>query len=88
MKKIIFLLTVIIIITSCKNSVIPSLKEGIWLGEMKLLDDQTLPFNFKIIKTSEGGYLMESYNADEVLLIDEITFNNDSILIKMLLKAI
>tara|TARA_R110002051_G_scaffold324725_1_gene423324 strand:+ start:1544 stop:2767 length:1224 start_codon:yes stop_codon:yes gene_type:complete len=83
MKKIAFLLSVFSILTSCKNSETPTLKEGTWLGEMKLMDNQTLPFNFKISKSSTDGYIMESYNADEVLVIDEITMNNDSIMIKM-----
>lgn len=83
MKKIALLVTLFLMLTSCKESKVPSLKEGIWLGEMTLMDNQILPFNFKINKSDQGGYIMESYNADEVLFIDEITMNNDSILIKI-----
>ena len=83
MRKIAFLFTIFLMLTSCKDAETPSLKEGIWLGEMKLMDNQTLPFNFKISKTAEGNYVMESYNADEVLYIDEISMNKDSIMIKM-----
>ncbi|MEB8345644.1 TlpA disulfide reductase family protein [Flavobacteriaceae bacterium KMM 6898] len=83
MKKIAFLFTIFLILSSCNDSKAPALKEGIWLGEMTLMEQQTLPFNFKITKSSAGDYIMESYNADEVLVIDEITINNDSILIKM-----
>ncbi|MET6990398.1 TlpA disulfide reductase family protein [Sediminicola arcticus] len=83
MKKIALLIALFLIITSCKNLESPSLKEGIWLGEIKLMDNQTLPFNFKISKSAQGDYIMESFNAEEVLFIDEITTNNDSIMIKM-----
>lgn len=83
MRKIAFLFTIFLMLTSCKDAETPSLKEGIWLGEMKLMDNQTLPFNFEISKTAEGNYVMESYNADEVLFIDEISTNKDSIMIKM-----
>ncbi|MEJ1222111.1 peroxiredoxin family protein [Sediminicola sp. 1XM1-17] len=83
MKKIAFLLSVFSILTACKNTEPSTLKEGMWLGKMKLMDHQMMPFNFKISKSASGGYLMESYNADEVLAIDEIAIENDSILIKM-----
>lgn len=83
MKKIALLFTLFLMLTSCKDSKVHSLNEGIWLGEMNLMDNQILPFNFKINKTAEGGYIMESYNADEVLFIDEITMTNDSIIINI-----
>lgn len=49
---------------------------------MEVQDGELLPFNFAIENGSEG-YRMEVYNADEVLSIDEIVIDKDSILIKM-----
>ncbi len=67
---------------SCKDQTVPSLSAGTWRGTMEVQDGQLLPFNFSIGNGSEG-YIMEIYNADEVLSIDEIIINNDSIIIKM-----
>ncbi len=68
--------------SSCKDQTVPSLSEGIWRGTMEVQDGELLPFNFSIGNGSEG-YSMEIYNADEVLSIDEIIINNDSLIIKM-----
>lgn len=84
MKKIIALTFLIsfLVFTSCntqKEEV--SLSEGIWLAELKVMDNQILPFNFKIEKT-DGVYTMEIYNAEEVIHVDEIRIQNDSIRIQ------
>jgi len=49
---------------------------------MEVQSGALLPFNFTIKNGSEG-YLMEVYNADEVLSIDEINIKKDSLVIKM-----
>ena len=82
MKKLSFLLILVIILNSCKEQVVPSLSQGIWRGTMEVQDGELLPINFKIEKEGEG-YSMEIYNAEEVVSIDEIEINSDSILIKM-----
>jgi thiol-disulfide isomerase/thioredoxin len=82
MKKFSFLLLLVIILNSCKDQTVPSLSQGIWRGTMEVQDGELLPFNFKI-KNEVEGYIMEIYNADEVLSIDEIEIDNDSIIIKM-----
>lgn len=62
------------------SSLEPSL--GIWRAELKVLDGQVLPFNFKLMKSDGKSYTMEIYNAEEVILVDEISIDKDSILIK------
>lgn len=81
MKKIIALIS-FLVLTSCntqKEEV--SLSEGIWLAELEVMDNEILPFNFKIEKT-DGVYIMEIYNAEEIIHVDEILIQNDSIRIQ------
>lgn len=49
---------------------------------MVVQDGNELPFTFNL-KKGQAGYLMEVYNAAEVLAIDEISTNKDSIIIRM-----
>ena len=56
--------------------------EGIWLAEMEVMDHQILPFNFKIRKSATRGVSMEIYNAEEVIAVDEVLIDGDSIKIK------
>ena len=55
------------------------MKQGVWRGELKISDTETLPFNFEI--TAKKG--MKIFNADEVILVDDIDYHNDSVFIKM-----
>ena len=55
------------------------MKQGVWRGELKISETETLPFNFEI--TAKKG--MKIFNADEVILVDDIEYRNDSIFIKM-----
>ncbi|MBT8264509.1 MAG: TlpA family protein disulfide reductase, partial [Muriicola sp.] len=82
MKYFTSLITILALLLSCKQSKEAVLNEGVWRGTMEVMDNQELPFNFTIEK--EGNeYVMEMFNADEVLRIDEITMTADSIYIKM-----
>jgi thiol-disulfide isomerase/thioredoxin len=58
------------------------MKSGIWRAEMFVQDGHQLPFNF-LLEKGESGYRMEVYNAEEVLLIDEILLEGDSLIIRM-----
>lgn len=58
------------------------LKQGAWVAHLEVMDGEQLPFNFKLNK-NEASYLMQVYNADEVITIDDITIKEDSIYIKM-----
>lgn len=76
------LIAVFCFLLSCKETVQPVLQQGIWRGSMEVQEGHRLPFNFSLQK-NESGHIMEVYNAQEVLTIDEITMVNDSIYIKM-----
>jgi peroxiredoxin len=54
------------------------LKTGTWRGVL-VMQEHELPFNFKVVEDSAGGYDAYLKNAGEELLLDEITFVNDSI---------
>ncbi|MBU2907294.1 TlpA family protein disulfide reductase [Arenibacter algicola] len=83
MRRIFFIFILFILFNSCKDSEAVVLAEGIWLAELELGDDQSLPFNFKLKNTGSGGYAIELYNADETIFIDEIKVKGDSVVIRM-----
>jgi len=83
MKNWIILLTLSLIISSCatiEKEIV--LKQGIWQAELKVMDNQILPFNFQLSRSSGGKYSMDILNAEEVITVDEITINGDSIIIR------
>ncbi len=82
MKIFFSLMCLILMFISCQEEQKPSLSEGIWLGALDVMDNEILPFNFMLIKNEEGHYEMEIYNAEEVILVDEIIIKDDSIRIK------
>ncbi len=83
MKKIIALtfLVSFLVLTSCNTEKEVLLSEGIWLAELEVMDNQILPFNFTLEKT-DGAYVMKIYNAEEVIHVNEISIQNDSIRIQ------
>ncbi len=79
MRSLLFVLS-IILLSSCNPDyyAIP-MTQGVWRGELEISDTEMLPFNFEI--TAKKG--MKIFNADEVILVDDIEYRNDSIFIKM-----
>src|SRR5690606_14883601 len=67
----------------CKDSQTSILKSGIWRAGLQTMDDQILPFNFKLIHSGKRIYTMEIYNAEEIIYVDEISVTKDSIIIKL-----
>jgi len=80
-KKVIFLFFLSTLF-ACKKSEETTLKEGSWRAQLKVMDGKVLPFNFALTKNG-ADYVMEIYNSEEVVKIDEIEIINDSIIIKM-----
>jgi thiol-disulfide isomerase/thioredoxin len=73
------ILTVFILafaVFSCSEQ--KELKTGTWRGILKI-QGQELPFNFRVVKDFEAGYDAYLKNAGEELLLDEVTFVNDSV---------
>ena len=82
MKKLIFLLVIGVVLVSCNEEKTSELAQGDWLGQLEVMDGEKLPFNFNLLKDASGSYVMEIYNASEVIKVDEITINGDSIRIQ------
>lgn len=59
-----------------------SLSEGVWRAELEVMDNEILPFNFKLNKDANGAYTMQIMNAEEVINVDEIKLEGDSISIQ------
>ncbi|MEH6679989.1 MAG: TlpA disulfide reductase family protein [Sediminicola sp.] len=83
MKNGIIALLLLFTAIACKDMPKPILEQGIWRGTMRVKDNNELPFTFKLAQMGDGAYHVESYNADEVLKIDEIQVTGDSITIQM-----
>ncbi|MEM9649545.1 MAG: TlpA disulfide reductase family protein [Bacteroidota bacterium] len=83
MKRFWFIVLVpILLFFSCKEEK-KSLNLGDWWATMDVSPTENLPFNFNLSKNAEGSYIMKMYNADEEVVVDEITLTQDSIHIKM-----
>ncbi|RRQ48460.1 TlpA family protein disulfide reductase [Maribacter algicola] len=57
-------------------------KEGVWQARLTVKDNQILPFNFELKKTGSDTHQIKILNGEETILVDEITIEGDSILIK------
>ncbi len=78
--RISFFIILALVLTSCNPEYnAKAIKQGVWRGEFKVSETDTLPFNFEI--TAKKG--MKIFNAEEVILVDEIEYRNDSIFIKI-----
>lgn len=78
MQKVIVLFLCILII-SCKKEQSNTLKLGIWKAELQVSEHEVLPFNFEVTSAKS----LKIFNADEVIFVDDITYINDSVMIKM-----
>lgn len=82
MRKI-YIAFLFLSITACtpkKSSNAP--KNGIWQARLTVQDNQILPFNFELSSTDDQGTNITIHNGEEIIYVDEITINDDSILIK------
>lgn len=55
-----------------------ALREGIWRAELQVTDTEVLPFNFEV--TSRDA--LKIFNADEVIMVTDINYANDTIVFK------
>nr|WP_298999046.1 TlpA disulfide reductase family protein [uncultured Allomuricauda sp.] len=85
MKRSVLLILVITLFTwSCKTEEKKLvLAEGDWWATMQVSDNEYLPFTFTLERQDEGDYKLEMYNSDEVVVVDEISFSQDTIRIQM-----
>ncbi|WP_370624070.1 hypothetical protein [Tenacibaculum sp. AHE15PA] len=75
--KILAFATILLCLASCKkhNNLLESTT---YRASLKVQDNQEIPFTFKV----KSSNLIEIYNADEVIIVDEITYKNDSVYIQ------
>lgn len=61
-----------------------SLKRGVWRGVLLLRPEESieLPFNFDV-KQKGKSWVIEIRNADERIVVDEVTLKKDSVIFKM-----
>ena len=65
---------------SChQNTKLKTLEKGRYRAELKVSDTLNLPFNFEVISENE----MRIFNAEEVIEVKDITYDNDSVHIQM-----
>ena len=62
---------------SCQKDNENKLPQGMYRATLDLSPNEELPFNFKVREDNK----IEIYNAEEVILIDEATYRNDSVFI-------
>jgi len=74
------LLAFIVILASChKEKPVQKLKQGTYKGILKVQDNEDLPFIFEV----ENEHSLKIFNADEVIVVDEIKYKKDSVFIKL-----
>jgi peroxiredoxin len=78
MQKVLILFLSLYIV-SCNKEKSNTLELGIWRAELQVSEHEILPFNFEVTSANS----LKIFNADEVIFVDDITYKNDSILIKM-----
>lgn len=64
---------------SCNWDTSKKIPHGWYVGELKVNDQETLPFNFEVTSAKA----LKIFNADEVILVDDIVYKNDSVYIKL-----
>ena len=68
-----------LIILSCQNTKQINLETGPYRGLIKVTNDKVLAFNFKVTNATH----LEVYNANEIIYVDEVSYQQDSVLIKL-----
>lgn len=78
MKKIL-ILPLLLIVFGCAVEPQKVLKIGFWKAELSVTPIEILPFNFEVISANT----LKIFNAEEVILVENISYNKDTVLIKM-----
>jgi peroxiredoxin len=78
MKNFLFVTFVLSLLFSCGSNEKPALKLGIWRAELQVTPEEVLPFNFEVTSPKS----LKIFNADEVILVNDILYSNDTIVFK------
>ena len=68
----------VLFLFSCHKNTHKTLQKGTYRAVLKVQDNQELPFVFEVKNDS----LLYIFNADEIITVDEITYQNDSVRIQ------
>ena len=70
----------IVSLAACKSKTenAQRLKTGVWRAVIEI-QNQELPFNFEVTRDAQNGYDIYLLNADERLLLDEVSISQDSV---------
>ncbi|OIQ30408.1 MAG: redoxin [Bacteroidetes bacterium MedPE-SWsnd-G2] len=77
--RLLFTFIIGLILMSCQNEKQDYSPVGVYLGELKVLDDEILPFNFEVLSDSTVVFT----NAEEKISTSEVLFLKDSVTIKL-----
>lgn len=77
--KYLFVILSVFALFSCNVDFSKKMQHGHWVGELQVANNENLPFNFEV--TADKS--LKILNGDEVILVDDVTYRNDSIFIKM-----
>lgn len=83
MKKLLITVIISFVLFSCNREERPVLKPGIWRAYLSIDENDpslVLPFNFNLINNDQDSLTLEIMNAEERILIDEISFKDDSLI--------
>ena len=67
-----------LLFSSCETKKDIDLKLGVWRAELQLTQDKVLPFVFEVTSAQS----LKIFNAEEVILVNDITYSNDTIVFK------
>ena len=73
--RYILLLLLLNVLISCKPNDHQEIQPGYYRATLEVQDNKEMPFNFNI----DDAGIMEIYNGEEVIEVDDITYYNDSI---------
>lgn len=66
-------------VLSCQNASQKTLKSGAYRGLINVANDKALAFNFNVTDATH----LEVYNASEIIAVDEVSYEQDSVVIKL-----
>ena len=73
------LVLALLLVLSCQEKTVKTLETGTYRGNIIAQDNQAMPFMFEVTSSTT----LKIYNSEEVIDVDEITYRNDSVFIKL-----
>ena len=73
-----FLYIFLVLFISCAEETPQTLEKGTYRAVLHVQDQEEMPFLFEVIDKK----FIKIYNADEIILVDEISYKNDSVFIQ------